>query len=187
MGNRVIVVKSERAKKKGGAMVYLDTIERAPNEVIHVFNPYDVRHKTKHIKLQNNLAQKESVQRLNRDEKVLVFCLSYYLDWETNIIVGDGEVGEKNRPLKVGDIDKISGLDRRRRAKAIKGLIQKNVLAYIVTEDRRKAYVMNPNWALNGRNPQEALVNTFNAKRDVEELQEVVENEPVLVQEVVQN
>lgn len=187
MGNRVIVVKSERQVKRGGKMVYLDTIERSPNEVINVFDPYDIKHKTKHVKLQNNIAQKEQMQKLNRDEKVLVFCLSYYLDWETNIIVGDGEIGEKNKPLRAGDIDKICGLDRHRRAKAVRGLISKNVLAYILTEDRRKAYVMNPDWALNGRNPQEALVKTFYSKHDVEELQKVVENEPIPVQEVVQN
>jgi len=184
LGNRVIVVKSERQLKKSGKMVYLDTIERAPSEVIQVFNPYDVRHKTKHIKLQNNLAQKESVQKLNRDEKVLVFCLSYYLDWETNIIVGDDTVGMKGVPLRAGDIDKISGLDRKRRGKAVKGLADKNILAYIITEDRRKAYVMNPEWALNGRNPQDALVKTFQSKNDVEKLHDLVQNGPFPVQEL---
>lgn len=182
-GNRVTVI-SERKVKKDGATVYHDTIERKPSEVIHVFNPNDVKHKTKHIKLQNNLNQKEEIQKLSRDEKVLVFCLSYYLDWETNIIIGDDVVGHKGFPLKAGDLDKISGLDRKRRVKAVQGLIKKNILAYIDSEGRRKAYVMNPDWALNGRNPQQALLNTFRAKEDVEKIQELVQNEPITVQEL---
>jgi|GEM_PF-2308511 len=185
-GNRVTVI-SERKVKKNGATVYHDTIERKPSEVIHVFNPYEVKNKTKHIKLQNSLNQKEELKKLSRDEKVLVFCLSYYLDWETNIIVGDDVIGKKNTPLKGTDIDVISGLDRKRRGKAIKGLIEKNILAYIETADRRKAYVMNPDWALNGRNPQEALLNTFKSENDVEDLQELGRNEPILVHELGEN
>ena len=110
--------------------------------------------------------------------------MSYYLDWETNIIVGDDTVGMKGVPLRAGDIDKISGLDRKRRGKAVKGLADKNILAYIITEDRRKAYVMNPEWALNGRNPQDALVKTFQSKNDVEKLHDLVQNGPFPVQEL---
>ncbi len=171
-GNRVTVI-SERKVKKNGATVYHDTIERKPSEVIHVFNPYEVKNKTKHVKLQNNLNQKEEIMKLSRDEKVLVFCLSYYLDWETNIIVGDDVIGKKNIPLKGTDIDKISGLERRSRGRAIKGLIEKGILAYIETADKRKAYVMNPDWVLNGRNPQEALLNTFKSENDVEDTREL--------------
>lgn len=176
MGSRSIVLESKRATKKNGTMIYLDTIERKPNEVIHVFNPNDVKHKTKHIKLQNSGIQKEQMLKLSRDEKLLIFCLAYYLDWETNIVVGDDSVGKKGYPLKATDLDTITGLDRHRRAKAVKGLIEKNILAYITTEERRKAYVMSPDWALNGRNPQESLLNTFNSKNDVENEQEVVGN-----------
>ena len=185
-GNRVTVI-SERKVSKNGATVYHDTIERKPSEVIQVFNPYEVKNKTKHIKLQNNLNQKEEIAKLSRDEKVLVFCLSYYLDWETNIIVGDDNVGVKGFPLRASEIDAISGLDRKKRVKAMQGLIDKNILAYIDTAGRRKAYVMNPDWALNGRNPQEALLNTFRAKNDVDFLQELGGNEPIPVQELGEN
>lgn len=174
MSSRSIVLESKRATKRNGTMVYHDTIERKPNEVIHVFNPNEVKYKTKHIKLQNNGVQKEQMMKLSRDEKLLIFCLAYYLDWETNIVVGDDIVGKKNYPLKASDLDVITGLDRHRRAKAVKGLIDKNILAYITTEDRRKAYVMNPEWALNGRNAQEGLINTFTSKNDVENEQELV-------------
>lgn len=184
MSSSRVTIVSERKVKKNGATVYHDTIERKPSEIIQVFNPHDVKNKTKHIKLQNNLNQKEGIMQLSRDEKVLVFCLSYYLDWETNIVVGDEVVGTKGFPLRAGDIDKITGLDRKRRGKAIQGLIDKNILAYIDTAGRRKAYVMNPDWALNGRNPQEALVNTFRSKNEVENIQELVENCPLPVQEL---
>lgn len=187
MASRSIVLESKRATKKNGVMVYHDTIERKPNEVIHVFDPHEVKQKTKHIKLQNSGVQKEQMMNLSRDEKLLIFCLAYYLDWETNIVVGDDVVGQKGHPLKASDLDTITGLDRHRRAKAVKGLIEKNILAYITTEERRKAYVMNPDWALNGRNPQESLINTFNSKIDVENEQKVVENEPLLDQELVRN
>lgn len=186
MASRVTVI-SERKVKKNGATVYHDTIERKPSEVIHVFNPNEIRHKTKHTKLQNNLNQKKEIMRLSQDEKVLVFCLSYYLDWETNIIVGDVNIGVKGFPLKASDIDIISGLNRKRRSKAIQGLIDKNILAYIDTEGRRKAYIMNPDWALNGRNPQEVLQNTFRDKKDVDFLQELGGNEPIPVQELGEN
>ena len=75
--------------------------------------------------------------------------------------------------MKGTDIDKISGLERRSRGRAIKGLIEKGILAYIETADKRKAYVMNPNWVLNGRNPQEALLNTFKSENDVEDTREL--------------
>jgi hypothetical protein len=47
--------------------------------------------------------------------------------------------------------------------------MEKNILAYIVTDQGRKGYVMNPEWALNGRNPQQSLVNTFSTKEIIEE------------------
>ncbi len=174
MGKIDRILLSERKVRKGNVVVYHDTIERKPNEVIAVWNPYAVRFRAKHVKLQNNLAQKEKMMKLTPDEKVLVFCLSYYLDWETNIVVGDGEIGEKGVPLKASDIDKICGLERHRRRKAMLGLIEKNIIAYAMTEHRRKAYIMNPYWALNGRNPQESLLNTFASQTDVDDEQELV-------------
>lgn len=171
-GNKVTVI-SERKLNRNGATVYHDTIERKPGEVINVFDPNEIKNRTRHVKLQNSLAQKEQMMSLTQDEKLLVFCLSYYLDWETNTVIGDGQIGQKNYPLKASDIDRIAGLDRRRRIRAVKGLMDKNILAYTLTEHRRKAYVMNPEWALNGRNPQEALLNTFNSKIDVENEQEL--------------
>lgn len=170
--SRVLI--SERKVKRGNAVVYYDTIERKPSEVIAIWDPYAIRFRAKHVKIQNNLAQKEKMRELTSDERALLFSLVYYLDWETNIVVGDGEIGQKNVPLRASEIDIICGLERHRRRKAMLGLIEKNIIAYAMTEHRRKAYILNPYWALNGRNPQESLLNTFTSQTDVDDEQELV-------------
>jgi len=161
---KFVVVKSEKViDPKTGEVRYHDTIERQPEELINVWNPHQKENKMKHFKARNSIAVKKMIMSLTHQERAFLFTVEPYLDWETNILVGDGQTaGKKKEPLKWKDIDKIVEFDPRTRRKIVDELIKKNILNFLVS-DRKKGIVINPEYALNGKTPLQALVNTFNS------------------------
>lgn len=159
------VVKSERVfDPDTGEMKYHDTIERLPQELIGVWDPNRKDKSYKYIKMKNSLDVKKKISELTTNEKAFMLSIMPYLDWETNILVGDGRTaGSKNHPLKWRDIDKITGFEQRTRRKIVESLVAKNILNYI-SGDYKKGIVINPQYALNGKTPSQVLINTFLVK-----------------------
>lgn len=164
------VVKSERViNPETGEVRFRDTIERNPQELINVWNPHQKESRMKHFKSRNSIEVKKMIISLSPLERAFLFTVEPYLDWETNILVGDGQTaGKKKDPLLWKDIDKILGFDQRTRRKVVEELIKKNILAYL-EGNHRKGIVINPDYALNGRSPAKALVNAFNSSSKLDE------------------
>lgn len=164
------VVKSERViDPETGEMKYHDTIERQPEELIGVWSPRGKESRTKHIKINSRLEIKRKLKTLTGPEKIFLLSVLPYMDWESNLLVGDNvTAGTKKQPLSWADIEKITGLEPRARRKAVEGLMKKKVLAYLAN-DKKRGLVINPQFALNGKIPSTSLINTFNTATTLEE------------------
>jgi len=155
-----------------GEILYRDTIERKPEELVGTWNPRGKESRTKHIKINSRLEIKRKLKTLTGPEKIFLLSVLPYMDWESNLLVGDGvTLGIKKQPLSWADIEKITGLEPRARRKAVAGLMEKKILAYLAN-DKKRGLVINPQFALNGKTPGASLINTFNTATTLEEPEE---------------
>lgn len=159
------LINSERFLDEKGRAKYRDVIERDAQELINVWNPNETEKRTKHFKSRNSIEAKKRILALSIMERAFLFTVEPYMDWESNILIGDGvTAGRKKQPLLWKEIDKITGMDIRARRKAVQGLIEKNVIGFILTEEKKKGIIINPDYALHGRKPTEALINAFHSE-----------------------
>ncbi|PPA80666.1 hypothetical protein C4A76_25980 [Brevibacillus laterosporus] len=126
-------------------------------KVIDVHN----RKNTKHAKFQTSRRQKRILPQLLDSELALLCRLLPYMCWETNLVVGDGELGKKNEPLSWAKIDSILPGSKPLRIKVAKSLVKKNVIGYHVVDGKRTGIVINPCYAINGYKPAEYLYKLF--------------------------
>lgn len=169
--SKFTVIKEEKiVDPNTGEVKYLDTIERKPQEVISVFDPYKKAQRRKHVKRNSSIEIRKLCLLLNNDCKAFLFAVQPYLQWETNLLVGDGvTAGKKDQPLIWKDIDRLTGMDKRTRQKVIKQLSDENLIAYLESNHKRKGIVINPSLMLNGRIPAEALLNAFSTNECLED------------------
>jgi len=167
---KFIVINSERViDENTGEVTYRDTIERRPQELINVWDPRRKIQQTKHIKRRSSIEARKLIVGLSLYERAFLFAVEPYLQWETNVLLGDGvTVGKKDRPLLWKDIDKLTGMDKRTRQKTVKALTGKNLIGYFESEHKRKGIVINPILMLNGRSPSQGLLNTFLSTYDLD-------------------
>lgn len=121
----------------------------------------------KHAKFRTARYQRRIYDRLSLDEAGLLLKLLAYMDWETNLIVGDGVFGEKNKPLKWIQVDKIMHCSKPHRIKLVNALEEKGIIGYMVVKKKRVGIVVNPRYAINGYKPAEALLKSFECNEDV--------------------
>ncbi|TPG93526.1 hypothetical protein EEL32_00270 (plasmid) [Brevibacillus laterosporus] len=125
------------------------------------------RKNIKHIKFRSSTKQKRIYSQLTSDEASLLFKLMPYMSWETNLIVGDGVLGEKNKPLKWSQVDQLLDYSKRQRIKVVKLLEEKKLIGYYVIGGKRTGIVINPSVAINGYKPDETLCKVFESDHDV--------------------
>lgn len=125
------------------------------------------RKNTKHVKFRSAKTQRRIYDQLSMDEAGLLLKLLAYMSWETNLVVGDGVLGEKNKPLKWSQIDSILSCSKPYRIKLVKALEEKKVIGYLVIGGKRVGIVINPKFAINGYKPDEALLKTFESDQDI--------------------
>lgn len=115
--SKLSIIKTEKVvNAQTGEVTYQDTIERKPQELINVWDPYGKIQKTKHIKRRSSIEARKIMLQLNLYEKAFLFAIEPYLQWETNLLIGDGvTAGKKDYPLLWKDIDRITGIDKRNR------------------------------------------------------------------------
>lgn len=161
-----------------GEVLVQEVINRRPDQIIVVMDPkpktlyskdeIGQRREQKHIKLRSARDQKRIYKSLAENEKAFIFSLLPYMDWESNILMGDGEDGEKDKPLRWVHVERISGISKPTRIKVVKELEAKRIIGYMVVAGSKKGIVINPEYALYGRHPMDALLAVFKASKDID-------------------
>ena len=174
------VVNRETITDSGTGEVNIqETIIRRPDQIIIVMDQKNVnenrqrdelnsRREQKHIKLRSARDQKRIYKSLRTEAKAFLFSLLPYMDWESNILMGDGEDGEDKKPLRWSHIQRIAGISKPTRLKIVAQLEIKRIIGYMVVGGSKKGIVINPEYALYGRHPMEALLAVFNATKDID-------------------
>lgn len=159
-----------------GEIIILETIARKFNEVVAVYetkpggkDELAARREQRHIKLRTAREQKRIYMSMTPSQKAFLFSLLPYMDWETNLLIGDGDDGDLGKPLRWIHIERIAGISRNHRIKLMRELEAKRIIGYMVIQGKKLGIVINPEYALRGRIPQEALKAVFEAEIDVEE------------------
>lgn len=143
-------------------------IHKRSSEIVRVFDPSSSKKNIRHVKLRVARKQKRVYEKLTIEERGFLFSILPYLEWETNIVVGDGVIEEKNKPLNFAQIEKIARISKHFRIKLVNSLVEKKVIGFILVRNRRAAIVVNPQYALRGLRPDDALRNVFDYELDVE-------------------
>lgn len=157
-----------------GEKLVPETVLRRRTEVVKVFDASKGGRMAKHIKLRSARDQKRLYfNRLDMQERGFLFSLICLMDWETNILVGDGENGEKGRPLSWAMIDGIVGVSKPFRIRTVRKLEEYRVIGYLNVGGKRVGIVINPLYALFGRKPDDSLLQAFQSEGDVWEEEDV--------------
>ncbi len=151
-----------------GEVLIEQTIYRRENEVVVSFDPSHSRRNIKHVRVRTAREQRRVYEKLSLDERGFLFSLLPYLEWETNIVCGDGEIEEQGKPLKMVQIDAIVGISKPNRIKIVQSLVAKRVLGYLMTGGKKTALLINPQYALRGRKPDDALKKSFVNDEEIE-------------------
>lgn len=173
MARKQLVETRQVVDQDTGELIILETIARKPGEVIGVFEakPKDEvkqKREQKYIKVKTAREQKRIYKSLTPEQRAFLFSLLPYMDWETNLLVGDGEDGENGKPLRWCHIEKIAGISKPHRIKLMHELDDKGIIGYMVIQGAKRGIVVNPRYALNGKVPQEVLLAVFHSEKDIE-------------------
>ncbi|WP_010503307.1 hypothetical protein [Paenibacillus elgii] len=147
-------------------------VHKRSNEIVRVFDPGNSKKNIRHVKLRVARKQKRVYDKLTIEERGFLFSMLPYLEWETNIVVGDGVIEEKNKPLNFTKIEKVAGISKPTRIKIVESLVEKKVIGFIEVRRKRAAVVVNPQYALRGVKPDDALRQVFDFELDLEEDEE---------------
>ncbi|MDO3680624.1 hypothetical protein [Paenibacillus ehimensis] len=147
-------------------------VHKRSNEIVRVFDPGNSKKNIRHVKLRVARKQKRVYEKLTIEERGFLFSMLPYLEWETNIVVGDGIIEEKNKPLNFSKIEKVAGISKPTRIKIVESLVEKKVIGFIEVRRKRAAIVINPQYALRGVKPDDALRQVFDFELDLEEDEE---------------
>jgi hypothetical protein len=157
-----------------GERLIPETVLRRQSEVVKVFDAAKGGRIAKHIKLRSAREQKRLYyNQLDLQERGFLFSLICLMDWETNVLVGDGENGEKGRPLSWTMIDRIVGVSKPFRIRVVRKLEEYRVIGYLTVGGKRVGIVINPRYALFGRKPDDSLLQAFQSEADVWEEEDV--------------
>jgi len=158
---------SKAVVEETGEILRKQTVYTKQDAIVRTFDPKKMPKNIKHVKLRTAANQKATLSSLGRDEKALLFTLLLYMDWETSIVVGDGSLGKKNTPLKWREVDSVSGMGKTNRVATAKTLEKKRVIGYMVVNGKRVGIVVNPEFAIYGKNPAKALLQVFKCDESV--------------------
>lgn len=150
-----------------GEILQQHTVYTRSNEIVRVFDQRSKRN-TKHVRLRTARKQRRVYDKLTLEEKGFLFSLLPYIEWETNIVVGDGGIEEKGKPLTLTQIDGVAGISKPFRIKLLQQLVDKKVLGFIVVRGKRAAVVVNPEYALRGIRPDDSLKKVFDYELDID-------------------
>lgn len=172
-GDRVYQrIDSDRIMNPETGEIFMEhTVIKKPHEYVQIKDPYMQKRNVKHVKVRTAREQKRAYLKLTLEERGFLFSILPYVAWETNLLIGDGEYFEKNKPLTWANVDKIAGIDRRTRTKLVHALEDKKVIGYMVVKHGGKlvkaGIVISPDFVLRGKKPQEELLRVFNSTVNV--------------------
>lgn len=165
--NDIEIIGGNRAvNKTTGEVFFKEEVWKRNDQVVKLI---DVRNQknVKHVKFRVSREQKRAYDKLSMNEAGLLFKLMPYMCWETNLLVGDGVIGDKNKPLSWAQIDRILDCSKPHRIKLVKVLEEKKMIGYLVIGGKRVGIVINPKYAINGYKPSESLLQAFEMDQDV--------------------
>lgn len=152
-----------------GEVLISQTVYRRANEVVVAFNPRETNRNIKHVRVRTARKQKRVYDKLSLDERGFIFSVLPYLEWETNIVAGDGEFAPLGKPLNFVQIDALVGVSKPKRIELIRSLVEKRVLGFLMVGGKRVALVLNPEYALRGRRPDDTLKQAFGCEGSIED------------------
>lgn len=141
---------------------------KKPCEIVKTFNPSDVKRNVKFFKLRDSRDARRAMNKLSIEESGLLMKLLQYIEWDTNRVLGDGEIiGKQGEPLKMYEIDKLCGISKSTRVRIINSLISKYVIAYDpdTENNKTKTIVVNPLYGYKGAKPPTKYDRLFDADR----------------------
>ncbi|MDN9012401.1 hypothetical protein [Brevibacillus laterosporus] len=134
------------------------------NEIVKVINPYATGGRnTKFVKSKTSQKAKRRFYQLNVEEEGFLSKISRYATPGRNLLVGDGERGMKGKSLTTKQLFQICRLSKQRGYKILKTLLDYNCLK--LTE---YGYVINPDYYINGKAPDPALLKYFRSESEQE-------------------
>lgn len=132
------------------------TLYKKSNQIVKTFEPSNIKRNTKFFKLRDSRDARRAMNKLTLEESGLLTKLLQYIEWDTNRVLGDGDiVGEKDKPLKMYEIDKLCGIAKSTRVRIIDSLLDKKVIAYDpeTITNRTKTIIINPLYGYKGAKP----------------------------------
>jgi hypothetical protein len=152
-----------------GEVLIPQTVYRRADEVVVAFNPKQSNRNIKHVRVRTARKQNRVYDKLTLNECGFLFKVLPYLEWESNILAGDGEIAPKGKPLNYTQIDAIVGISKHLRIDIVKSLTEKKVFGFMMIRGKRVALVLNPEYVLRGRKPDGALKQAFDYEEDLDE------------------
>jgi len=173
MARKELLNSATETDTETGEVFTVETVKRSSGQVVVVLDNKKKKEKyqpneNKFIKIGTASEQKKIMLSLSRRERSFLYPLLFYMDWETNLLVGDGDIGKKGKPLTWANTDLLTGFDRHTRKLIIASLEEKKVIGYIVVGGAKRGIVINPKFALRGKIPKEALKEAFDCDYDVD-------------------
>lgn len=153
-----------------GEILQQVTIYKRANEIVKAFDPVEAGRASKFIKVMNSQKAKRRLRKLTNAEAGFLLKILPYAAQGTNMLIGDGERGEKNKPLNVMDLYQVAGVHHTTGKQLYTSLKQKNVLNVANGEGIKKAIFLNPDYGVNGKKALPEIIEMFRNAVNVETL-----------------
>lgn len=150
----------------GEILQKVEVFKRA-DQIVRAFNPRESKRNYNHVRTRAGREQKRALKKLSNDERGFVYAILPYLEWETNMVIGDGELGEEGKPLTFAQIERLLGVSRPTRQKMVKSLQAKKVIALLQVDGKSTAIFLNPLYAFKGPKPNDSIKAAFESQVDV--------------------
>ncbi|WP_340701655.1 hypothetical protein [Brevibacillus borstelensis] len=131
------------------------------NQFVKIITPTKGGRSVKFVKTRTSQKAKRRMYNLTSHERGMLSIIALYAAPGTNVLLGDGERGDRGQPLTAQDICKIGRYSKTQGYRLIQSLIDKNVLGMMDIGDGQKVFVVNPEYYLNGKEADLATLHLF--------------------------
>lgn len=151
----------DKIADENGELLTARTVYVREHEKVLVIDGRQQGRSANFTKLKNSQKAKRRLRKLSTTEAGFLLKIIPYLSPGSNMLIGDGEIGDRGVPLRVTELYEIAGLHHTTGKNVFNSLVKKNLIGYVVTEGIKKAILVNPDYALNGKQPNPELVEAF--------------------------
>ncbi|WP_103110716.1 hypothetical protein [Brevibacillus reuszeri] len=144
-----------------GEIVRKETRILHGNQFLKIITPTKGGRSIKFVKTRTSQKAKRRMYNLTSHERGMLSIIALYAAPGTNVLLGDGERGQRGHPLTAQDLCKIGKYSKTQGYRLIQSLVEKNALGLMSTEDGQKVFVVNPDYYLNGKEADLATLHFF--------------------------